>query len=112
MRLSGAWIFRWRGPGRAASGDRQTGIFVTTGVAQAVRRVLKLTARDLNVVGVDAGERFLTGRGGPTRAQSEDQGHEFIEIFQERRQAGRSLSAFKELLHGRDRVVRSGGRLR
>jgi GMP synthase (glutamine-hydrolysing) len=71
-----------------AIGDRQTCIFVDTGllrknefeeVLQAYRQM------NLNVVGVAAGERFLTKLAGVTDPEHKRKiiGNEFIEIFQE-----------------------------
>lgn len=71
-----------------AIGDRQTCIFVDTGLLRKneFEEVLEAYREmDLNVVGVAAGERFLTKLAGVTDPERKRKiiGNEFIEIFQE-----------------------------
>jgi GMP synthase (glutamine-hydrolysing) len=71
-----------------AIGDRQTCIFVDTGLLRKgeFEEVLEAYREmDLNVVGVAAGERFLTRLAGVTDPERKRKiiGNEFIEIFQE-----------------------------
>jgi GMP synthase (glutamine-hydrolysing) len=71
-----------------AIGDRQTCIFVDTGLLRKneFEEVLEAyRAMDLNVVGVAAGERFLTRLAGVSDPERKRKviGNEFIEIFQE-----------------------------
>ena len=71
-----------------AIGDRQTCIFVDTGLLRKNEFEEVLDAyreMDLNVVGVAAGERFLTKLAGVTDPERKRKiiGNEFIEIFQE-----------------------------
>jgi GMP synthase (glutamine-hydrolysing) len=72
----------------SAIGKRQTCIFVDTGLLRKneFEEVLEAyRAMDLNVVGVAAGERFLTRLSGVTDPERKRKiiGNEFIEIFQE-----------------------------
>jgi GMP synthase (glutamine-hydrolysing) len=69
-------------------GDRQTCIFVDTGLLRKNEFEEVLEAyheMDLNVIGVAAGERFLTRLAGVTDPERKRKiiGNEFIEIFQE-----------------------------
>jgi GMP synthase (glutamine-hydrolysing) len=71
-----------------AIGDRQTCIFVDTGLLRKneFEQVLEAYREmDLNVVGVAAGERFLTRLSGVTDPERKRKiiGNEFIEVFQE-----------------------------
>ena len=71
-----------------AIGDRQTCIFVDTGLLRKneFEEVLEAYREmDLNVIGVAAGERFLTKLAGVTDPERKRKiiGNEFIEIFQE-----------------------------
>lgn len=71
-----------------AIGDKQTCIFVDTGLLRKNEFEEVLTAyreMELNVVGVAAGERFLTRLAGIVDPESKRKiiGNEFIEIFQE-----------------------------
>ena len=71
-----------------AIGDRQTCIFVDTGLLRKNEFEEVLEAyheMDLNVIGVAAGERFLTRLAGVTDPERKRKiiGNEFIEIFQE-----------------------------
>ena len=71
-----------------AIGDRQTCIFVDTGLLRKDEFLEVLEAyreMDLNVVGVAAGERFLTRLAGVVDPEQKRKiiGNEFIEIFQE-----------------------------
>jgi GMP synthase (glutamine-hydrolysing) len=71
-----------------AIGDRQTCIFVDTGLLRKneFEEVLEAYREmDLNVIGVAAGERFLTKLAGATDPEKKRKiiGNEFIEIFQE-----------------------------
>ena len=71
-----------------AIGDRQTCIFVDTGLLRKKEFEEVLEAyreMDLNVIGVAAGERFLTRLSGVTDPERKRKiiGNEFIEIFQE-----------------------------
>lgn len=71
-----------------AIGDRQTCIFVDTGLLRKNEFEHVLEAyrdMDLNVIGVAAGERFLTKLAGVAEPESKRKviGNEFIEIFQE-----------------------------
>lgn len=71
-----------------AIGDRQTCIFVDTGLLRKNEYEEVLEAyreMDLNVVGVAAGERFLTRLAGVTDPERKRKiiGNEFIEIFQD-----------------------------
>ncbi|HEX8088439.1 MAG TPA: glutamine-hydrolyzing GMP synthase [Blastocatellia bacterium] len=71
-----------------AIGDRQTCIFVDTGLLRKneFEEVLEAyRAMELNVVGVAAGERFLTRLAGVSDPERKRKaiGNEFIEIFQE-----------------------------
>jgi GMP synthase (glutamine-hydrolysing) len=71
-----------------AIGDRQTCIFVDTGLLRKNEFEEVLAAyreMDLNVVGVAAGERFLTRLSGVSDPERKRKiiGNEFIEIFQE-----------------------------
>jgi GMP synthase (glutamine-hydrolysing) len=71
-----------------AIGDRQTCIFVDTGLLRKneFEEVLEAYLEmDLNVIGVAAGERFLTKLAGVTDPERKRKiiGNEFIEIFQE-----------------------------
>jgi GMP synthase (glutamine-hydrolysing) len=71
-----------------AIGDRQTCIFVDTGLLRKNEFAEVLEAyreMDLNVIGVAAGERFLTRLAGVSDPERKRKiiGNEFIEIFQE-----------------------------
>jgi GMP synthase (glutamine-hydrolysing) len=71
-----------------AIGDRQTCIFVDTGLLRKNEFDEVLEAyreMDLNVIGIAAGERFLTRLGGAIDPEKKRKiiGNEFIEIFQE-----------------------------
>lgn len=71
-----------------AIGDRQVSIFVDTGLLRKneFEEVLEAYREmDLNVVGVAAGERFLTKLAGETDPERKRKiiGNEFIEVFQE-----------------------------
>jgi GMP synthase (glutamine-hydrolysing) len=78
-----------------AIGDRQTCIFVDTGLLRKNEFDQVLEAyreMDLNVIGVAAGERFLTRLAGVTDPERKRKiiGNEFIEVFQEQaRKLGR-----------------------
>jgi len=78
-----------------AIGDRQTCIFVDTGLLRKNEFDQVLEAyreMDLNVIGVAAGERFLTRLAGVTDPERKRKiiGNEFIEVFQEQaRKRGR-----------------------
>ncbi len=85
-----------------AIGDRQTCIFVDTGLLRKDEFLEVLEAyreMDLNVVGVAAGERFLTRLAGVTDPEQKRKiiGNEFIEIFQEE---ARKLGAVDFLVQG------------
>ena len=85
-----------------AIGDRQTCIFVDTGLLRKneFAEVLEAyRAMDLNVVGVAAGERFLTKLAGVTDPERKRKiiGNEFIEVFQEE---ARRLGPVEYLVQG------------
>jgi GMP synthase (glutamine-hydrolysing) len=85
-----------------AIGDRQTCIFVDTGLLRKneFEEVLEAYREmDLNVVGVAAGERFLTRLAGVTDPERKRKiiGNEFIEVFQEE---ARRLGPVEYLVQG------------